>query len=294
MPFSRTRLRRAHVVTLVLVLAVLPLAGLGWATWHLLDQGGVLERQQRQERDDRLFRAADAIVAAVRASITESERALSEDRSAWAAGAVAVTFRPGGIRVTPPGRLAFVPVPEALPNGPDAQTAALLPRGQKLSASGQHDSALQALAQLRQAPPFFVENTPSWLAARFKRARILEQEGRVPDLREEAAELARDLHALAPYLTGDVYNAYAEEAERWVGAQLPSEPVALSLAVDAVWHRWSANGFAADSSGKELLGPQADAAVLLWQTSRDGLRALIATAPFVLRAFVAPVKPLSP
>ena len=276
---SRTRLRRAHIVALVLVLATLPLVGLAWATWQLLAQGDVLERQQRQ---DRLNRAADQVVAALQMAMSESERALSTGEESWAPGALAVTLRNGGIAVIPAGRLAFVPVPEPLPSDrPDAQIAALLPRGQKLSISGHQEAALHVFEQLRQAPVFLIEDTPSWLAARYKRGMILEKAGRRADLRAEGVRLGEDLHVLASHLTGAVYRTYAEDVERWTGKPPSSDPVTLSLTLDALWHRWSANGFTADTSGHDLFEDGTGRAVVLWQASQDRLRALIATQSFV-------------
>jgi signal transduction histidine kinase len=258
---------------------MLPLAGLAWATRQLLAQGDVLEKQQRE---DRLNRAADQIVTALDAAIAESERALSAGEETWRPGALAVTLRAGGIAVVPDGRLAFVPVPVPLPSDiPDARIAALLPRGQKLSNSGHHEAALQVFEELRKAPAFLIEDTPSWVAARYKRGVILEKTGRRADVREEGLRLADDLHTLAPYLTGAVYRTYAEDAERWTEKPLPPEPETSSLALDALWHRWSADGFKADTSGRDLFDEGTGAAVMLWQASDDRLRALIATQSFV-------------
>jgi signal transduction histidine kinase len=272
-------LRRAPIVTLVLVLATLPLAGLAWATWQLLAQGHVLEQQQRQ---DRLTRAADRVVAALQTAISASERALSAGAASWPPGAVAVTLRNGSITAVPAGRLAFVPLPEPLPSDtPDARTAALLPRGQKLSMSGQREAALRVFEQLREAPAFLIEDTPSWVAARYMRGVNLERAGRKAELRDEGVRLGEDLRALAPHLTGAVYRTYAEDAERWAGAALPQAPVALGLALDALWQRWSKHGFDAGTSGRDLLGAAEGGAIVLWKASPDGLRALIATPSFV-------------
>jgi len=282
---SRSRLNRRHIVALVFVLAILPSAGLAWAAWQLVAQDRELGRRQRQ---DRLDRAADQVVSALRATMSESRRALAAGVSP-PPGAIAVTLRRvgvtgGGITVTPSDRIAFLPVPTTLPDATDdaaSEGTAVLARGQALVREGRDEAALQAFGSILKLRPFSIEGTPSWIAARYSRSRILERAGNESQLRDEASRLAGDMHELASYLNGATYDLYAQDTSRWMGSPLPSEPPALSTAVALLWQRWSTNRYAVDSAGSETFGDQRERTFAVWQTSTDSLQAVVATQRFV-------------
>jgi two-component system phosphate regulon sensor histidine kinase PhoR len=274
----RTRLQRSHIVALIFVLAVLPSAGLAWAAWQLLDQDRELERRQRQ---DRLDRAANDIVLALRSTISEIKRA-SVAGDGPPPGAIAVTLRSGGITVTPPERIAFQPVPAVLPDAADdslRQGAALFARGRDLAAAGRKDEALNAFGDILNLRPFSIGGTPSWIAARYSRSRIFERLGRDTELHEEAGKLASEMRRLASHLTAATYQIYAEDASRWLRSPLPHEPVLLSGALDILWQRWSTR--AMDTAGSDVLGNEAESPVAIWDTSGDTLQAVVATRGFV-------------
>jgi hypothetical protein len=96
-----------RVLALVSVATAAPLVGLLWLGFRVLDQDRQLERQQVQER---LERSADVVAGAIQRQIAKSEQALAAGTTDWPDGAVTLTITPDGPMVSPPGRIAFLPV----------------------------------------------------------------------------------------------------------------------------------------------------------------------------------------
>jgi signal transduction histidine kinase len=151
---------------------------------------------------------------------------------------------------------------------------------------GRNDAALQAFGEILDLRPFSIAGTPSWIAARYSRCRVLERSGAEMELREEAYKLASDISTFAPYLTAAAYQLYAEDASRWLRSPLSQEPVVLSAAIEHLWQRWSAHNYAVDTAGSEVLGDHGERTVVLWETSPDTLRAFVATGGFVDRVWM--------
>jgi hypothetical protein len=145
-------------VALVFVLAILPSAGLAWAAWQLLAQDRELERRQRQ---DRLDRAVEQVVSALRSTISETRRGLVAGAEP-PPGAIAVTLQhsnldDGRITVAPPDRIAFLPVPASLPDVPEDEVrkgTGFLASGRALAGAGRTDAALQSFGEILTLRPF--------------------------------------------------------------------------------------------------------------------------------------------
>ncbi len=280
----RPRWRHARIVVpLVFVLTVLPTAGLAWATWQLLTQDRGLVSRQRQDQMNRLNSASWLVVSDLRTILSESRRDLAAGK-AWPAGAISITIDREGLTVTPPDRVAFLPVPVPLLAAPDdaRRGAALLSRGQDLADSGRADEALRVFSEMRSLRPYSIEGTPSWLAARYKRGQILERTGRERELREEAVSLAADMRMMATHLNEVIYRTYAEDASRWMSSRSPQDAVSLSQAVGLLWQGWSSQRYGIEMTGHEVVWEDGDwKAVALLETTRDTLRAVVVTREFV-------------
>ena len=287
MPHTRSTRRSAYIVPLVFGLAVLPLLGLMWAIYFLFAQERALEQGRRRER---LSRTADLIASELQRALSDAERLLIEGQQSWPDGAVAATFHHDHLVVKPAGRIAYLPVPERLPEA-DAGSGAssLLLAASRLLADGSNDEAWQMFGRLLDEPPFLVGDAPSIVAARYARCLILERTGRTADLREEAARLGADMHSFGPYLTDAAYELYAENVGRWTEAPMPDAPVAVSAALEMLWERWAANRLRPATSGRELINGSGEV-LALWQVLPDRLAALVVPGDFRVTAWAAPAE----
>src|SRR5687767_12357233 len=102
------------LVTLIAGVTVVPLLILVWLGWRLLEQDVALEQQQIQQRVER---AADLVVAALRQKLSLVEQQLESGGSRWPDGVLVVDFRNDGVRVLS-GRVAYMPVVVSLAEAP--------------------------------------------------------------------------------------------------------------------------------------------------------------------------------
>jgi signal transduction histidine kinase len=320
--FSSGRLRSPRsLIALIFATTVVPLAVLLWLGWRLLEQDRMLEGQQVQERVER---AADLIIGALQRALASSEQRLAAGSEDWPEGAVAVNFRSEHAEAHPAGRLAYLPAVESLPeaspelfaNAEDLEfrhreraaairayreladsadlavrAAALLRLGRNLAAADRTGEALSTYGRLTGINNVAIGGVPAALNGRYARCRLLEKEGRLPELKDEAKQLAGDLRAGRWPLAGPVYWLYAGDATRWSGAESPGKPQAetLAAAADALWDRHATM----PPSGRESLRIGTETLAVLWQSDGDSFRALLATQEFAESEWLAPLEPLA-
>jgi signal transduction histidine kinase len=293
-------------------ITIVPLATLSWLGWRLLAQDRVLERQQVQQRTER---AADMLVAALQRAIAVSEQRLAAGAGPEG-GAVVVTFRDGRVDASPPHGLAYFPVIAPLPeattaafaNGDDLEfrrrdaaaastffgalaessdravrAGALVRLGRTLRRMGRVDEALSAYDRLSEMDDVAIGGAPAGLVGTYARCRLLE-ERQSPGLRTEADRLQRQLQSSRWALTEPVYALYSADAARWAAADSRG-PVAQEVLADAVgrlWERWTAaRTTMRGPSGRESATIDGQPVAILWQTTGDSLRALVATSAYI-------------
>lgn len=100
-----------NLVALIAGVTVVPLVILVWLGWRLLEQDVTLEQQQIQQRVER---AADLVVVALRQKLSLVEEQLESDDIRWPDGMPVVDFRNDRVRVQS-GRVAYLPVVPSLP-----------------------------------------------------------------------------------------------------------------------------------------------------------------------------------
>ena len=104
-----------RLVALIGAITVIPLAVFLWLGGKLVTQDRAIEQQQA---GDSLRAAADLVVVSLERAIAGSEQKLASGSDDWPAGAVTITFHANRVEVSPPGRLAFLPVAPAMPQVP--------------------------------------------------------------------------------------------------------------------------------------------------------------------------------
>src|SRR5881296_1512268 len=97
--FSRGQGRSPRIlIALIAGITIVPLATLAWLGWRLLEQDRSLERQQIQQRVER---AADLAVDALRRALAASEQRVATGAGHSEPGAVVVSFRDHRVDVAP-------------------------------------------------------------------------------------------------------------------------------------------------------------------------------------------------
>jgi signal transduction histidine kinase len=311
--------KRAHpprtLLAAIVGITVIPLALLLWLGWRFLEQDRILERQQAQ---DRLERSADLVIGAIQRSVSASEQRLATGAAEWPEGAVVLTFERGRIEAHPRNRVAYLPLRPPAPEPPpdtfaegealefrkrdhaeairkfsqlagsrdrSVRAGALLRLARNLKATGRFEDALAAYEQLAALDSVPVAGAPAALTARYARCKLLEETGRLQELRSEAQKLAGDLHAARWRLSGPVYWLYAADADAWTGRPpAPLEPETFARAAEAFAAKWER----LDDSGRELLRIDGQPVTVVWQRSGASGRALLAVPSFVDRNWRLP------
>ena len=192
------------------------------------------------------------------------------------AGVVVFITGPTGIVVHPDGGLLYYPEPPQVPEVPTGAFAeaehaefaradlvaaenvytALASGGDtavrvgalaglaRVHRKGQRpDAALAAYDELSRISGVRVAGLPPGLVARAGRARVFEDTGRTPELRDEAATLDHELRSGRWRLTKSQYHFYSAEVRRWMGhseaetATVDPDAVALAEAAQWLWDR---------------------------------------------------------
>ena len=307
-----------HVLTIFLGVAVVSAGALGWLSWLLVAQDRALDVQRRQAR---LEQAADRATAVMQGALADLELQLTSSSartSALPPGVMIVIGGPTGVIdvVRPDGALLHYPEPKQVPEPPTAPFveaeqaefarrdlvvagslyAALASSADPAVRAGalaglarvrrkeQHpDAALAAYNELEELSGVHVAGLPAGLVALTGRARVLEDTGRTSDLRDEAAQLDRELSGGRWQLTKSQYQFYSAEALRWLGQQEPEmdaadrEAVALADAVQWLWEErpWE-NGPSPEPAARRLVQLEGMPVLVVWNASAEGLRAGVA------------------
>ena len=322
--FSKgTALPPRSLIALIIGITVVPLATLLWLGWRLLGQDRILESQQARQRVEL---SADLVVAALQRVISSYEQRLADGGDQWPEGTAMVTFRNGLVEASPRERVAFLPVVKPLREAPDSTFAqgeelefakrdqlaaikefrqltgspdpavragALLRLARNLSGAGWSHEAFAAYASLSEMDGVAVGGVPTGLIGRYARCKLLEGAKRETDLRSEARLLDTELHSGRWTLTAPVYWLYASDASRWTGSPRERQAQAFGEAVGVLWERWDSMPAGKGAvSGRECLTIDGQALAVLWQTSGDSFRALLAATGFVQSQWLAAIAPV--
>ena len=188
---------------------------------------------------------------------------------------------------------------------PAIRAEALLRLAWNLRNAGRFDEALSTYALLTETDDVASAGVPVALAARYRIGTLLEQQQRTVELTVTGAQLRDALQVGRWELTGLMYAVYAADAARWSGEPVPASatsparsrpmPTAalLAEATGALWERWRSKSPAFAASGRELFEVDGQALVMLWHTSAQELRGLVATPSFVQSEWLAIVSPVA-
>jgi len=265
---------RRLILSFTLVLLA-PAAAVVWLGVRLVDEDRALASRQLRERRES---AADRLVAGLAQALSASERRLVGGSAALAFrpgdDAVMLTLGRDAVGAAPADRLLYRPALPALSSEPivefDAgeslefrtqdyraagasyraliaspstavRAGALLRLGRTMRKMDRPDEALAAYADLARLRDVAVSGLPADLVARRARCALLEETGRLPELRSEARALHADLMAAHWPLDRGTFLAYSEQTRRWGGADLPGDPAreALSAAAEWIWQQWT-------------------------------------------------------
>ncbi len=311
------------LIALIIGITVVPLATLLWLGWRLLQQDRILESQQARERVDL---AADLVVAALQRVISSYEQRLAAGNDQWPEGMVVVTFRDGVVEASPRDSVAFLPIVMPLREAPDSTFApgedlefgkqdqpaaiqmfrrlggspdpavragALMRLARNLSGAGRSREALAAYASLSEMDSVAISGVPAGLIGRYARCKLLEGAKRETDLLSEARLLDTELRSGRWALTAPVYWLYAADAARWTGSPRERQAEAFGEAVSVLWERWNSMPAGKGAApGRECLTIDGQALAVLWQTSGDSFRALLAAPGFVQSQWLAAIAPV--
>lgn len=265
-------------VSLFLLVMAVPLAGLVWLSWRVLQQDRAVEEQGRQERCER---AADLAVSSLQRFLGDLSLQLAGFAGALAAAqapsdrlAFAVFDRETLVR-TAGKRLIYSPsfppsleVPRevfraaeaqefahrdlagaiaayrALTRSPNAavRAGAWLRLGRCYRKASDLPKALEAYGGLEALGPTFVEGEPAELLARQARAALFLESGTNQDLQREASGIASGLSEGRWQIRRTAYIYLSGEVQRWLGREdairVSADAAALSVAVDSAWNDW--------------------------------------------------------
>jgi signal transduction histidine kinase len=217
--------------------------------------------------------------------------------------------------VSPPGRIAFLPVqpPARRPDDQRFATAdallqkhdfsgafaalesparstdratragALLRIGRGREAAGDTAAALRAFALMSDLDDVFIADTPASLAAAYARCKLLEAHGHLTKLTTEARRIDMNLKASRWPLTAPVYWLYRDDARRWTNENSATTPAEwLAAAVSALWERWEAMPASAlPIRAREAMVIASDSVTVISVKTGQTLRALVVTPGFV-------------
>ena len=213
-----------------------------------------LDVQRRQDRLEQATDRATAVMQRALADLELRLTSYATRTSESPPGVVVVISGPAGVIevVHPVGGLLYYPEPGQAPASPtapfvEAEHAELARRDlvaagdlytalasgtdtastavgagalaglARVRRKGEHpDAALAAYDELAALSGVRVAGLPSGLVARTGRARVLEDAGRMSELRDEAAQLGHELRSGRWQLTKSQHQSYSTEALRWL------------------------------------------------------------------------------
>ena len=317
-PFAWLGASRRLILSFVLVLLV-PAVAVVWLGARLVEQDRQLASRQLRERRES---AADRLIAGLEQAVSATERQLDGEPTGLPirpdGDAVLVTLWPERVEAYPRD-LLYVPVLPPGPPGPtepfdegealefraqDHRGAATIYRAlatspsvavragallrlartlRKIGDAGALDEALGVYADLARIPNVRLVGLPAELVARRARCMLLDELGRAAELAREVRSLQTDLLAARWSIDQGTFLAYAEQIDRWVGAEPPliAHRDAVSDAAAWVWQQWTDTGRGAfPPAGRRALRFAGVGVTLLWQTAGDRLVVLVAGPRF--------------
>ena len=169
----------------------------------------------------------------------------------------------------------------SLTNGGDSATraGAWLRLARTLRNAHRPTETLAAYDELARFPNVAAAGWPAELAAAWGRCTVFEDQQRAQDLLQSARLLQKGLNTGQWPLTREVYDIFAEDAERWTGEKRPHETEMLNEAANALWERVRAGEDAAE--GRRSLTAGGETVTLLWKPSHDGTAVFAASQSFV-------------
>ena len=312
------------LVALIAGVTVVPLLILVWLGWRLLEQDVALEQQQIQQRVER---AADLVVAALRHKVSAIEQQLNSADPDWPDGVFAAEFTNDRIRVQS-GGVAFLPVVPGLVEAPSTFFAegerrefvehapasasewykrliespnravaagALVRLGRTLSKAGRTDEAAAAYARLETFDDAAVGGVPAGLAGTYALGRLFQEQRRQSELRTLGTALRNDLLRGRWAVPAPVYRLYAKDAIEWSGASATSaDSEMLAEAVSTLWLRWnSAPQTLRTTSTRETLSVDGHTLTVVSRTVDGSYRFAIGTPAVTAAQWLAPIEPIA-
>jgi signal transduction histidine kinase/tetratricopeptide (TPR) repeat protein len=246
------------------------------------------------------------------------------------ADAVIVILRPTRVEAFPPSALLFYPVTPTSDEAPGARlergealefrqkdaaaaiafyreaarsvdpatrAGALVRLARVLRGTGQQDAAIAVYGQLAELAPLRLGDRPVDLLARHARCAVFEELGRSREQRSEAAALAADLRRGRWQLSEGLYRFYREDAVRWsspgsAGETDHDDAIAVAASTSLLWTAWQdARREGSGTTGRQSVWVHDRPVLLMRRGTADRLVALVATAHFLERQWLAGLQP---
>ena len=264
---TETRLlarRSRRLALLLLAVTGPPAATLVWLGLQLLQQERSLQAQRGAERQQA---ALGHVVRSLEGSLADAERHLA---GPVPDGMTRLTLSADGVVAEPPDRILWLPARRPLPGvesrrfadaerlefqGQDVALAsyqeaarssvapvkagALMRAARVLRRQRQWDQALAAYGRLARIEGLEIEGAPSDLQARRAFASVLEDAGRVDQMRAAAAALEADLLGGRWSLDRPAWELATGDLARWLGRPVAVSPdrVMMSAVAEQLWQR---------------------------------------------------------
>ncbi|MBL8295788.1 MAG: HAMP domain-containing histidine kinase [Bryobacterales bacterium] len=258
---------RLRLLLLLVAVMALPVCGVAWLSWKVVEQDRLVDRQRRQERCDTV---AEAAVAEVGRRALELERDLQRFERGESAGGAAFLLGSGDRLIRAGGeRLAFyaaLPSEGRIPEGafaaaerlefaakqPRAAAAAyqdlaeLGPAEARAEAwlrvarcwrqAGRPKDALSAYARLEREGAAPAAGEPAEMLAWFGAGEVYAELGQREDAARQASRIAEALRARRWLLTRTSYEWMRQRCEEWLARRVDDDP-AMAEAAEAGWVR---------------------------------------------------------
>lgn len=266
---------RLRLPLLLVAVMALPVCGVAWLSWKVVEQDRIVDRQRRQERCDTV---AEAAIAEIGRRALELEKDLQGFERGEAVGGAAFLLKSGDLLVRSAGeRLAFYPAPSPerrMPEGVfaaaehlefavkqpaaaaavyknlaefgpvDARAEAWLRVARSWRQAGRPKDALLAYARLEKEGAAMAAGEPAEMLAWFGAAEVYAELLQREETARQASRIANALRGRRWVLTRTSYEWMRQRCEEWLGRRLDDD---RALA-EAVWAGW-----AKADSGREVI-----------------------------------------
>jgi signal transduction histidine kinase len=181
---------------------------------------------------------------------------------------------------------------------PAIRAGALVRLARVLRNTGQQPAALAAYGQLAELGPARLGDRPIDLMARHARCTLFQQLGRARELHSEATALAADLRSGRWQLTEALYRLYQDDVRRWSnpgpdGDADDEDALALATSTSSLWTAWQdARREGGSTSGRQSAWTHDRPVLLIRRGTSERLVALVATARFLERQWLAGLQPM--